>query len=270
MDKIDFRFEDKVATITIDNPCTRNAFDAEMSKAVISCLEQAEKLGVRVVVIKAQTSHGIFSAGHDLNEYRPDDDLADDPIFAMFEAIYASPLPVIAQVEGTVYAGALWLLLAADLVYALKTASVVMTANRLGILFNPKDYSRFLSVAGLHSIKELFLTAAPMNAEDARCAGIFNDIFETPVALDRRIGAVANRIARCTPQGIANTKLQLNQLASAVPLSDEQTAGIACKRAELLKDPALLTRTQTLMTHLHGASGKKRGPLPHPTQIRDR
>lgn len=107
MTKIQHSLIDEVRTITIDNPDKRNAFDGEMSDAVTELIKTAEPQGARIVVITANLSNGIFSAGHDLNELKSASDLSHDPMFSMFDAIQDCPLPVVAKVSGRVFAGAI-------------------------------------------------------------------------------------------------------------------------------------------------------------------
>ncbi|AJJ64954.1 enoyl-CoA hydratase-related protein [Yersinia aldovae] len=159
MDKILCQHNQDITIITINNAAKRNCFDNEMSIAVVQLIREAENKKQRAIVINANLSQGIFSAGHDLHELTSAGEIINDPMFEMFKVISHSPLPVIAQVEGAVYAGALHLLMVCDMVYATKDSSLIMSANKMGVPFSLSNYQHWLAVIGIHKVKELFFTA---------------------------------------------------------------------------------------------------------------
>lgn len=241
----------RITTITIHNPAKRNAFDEEMVQEIVGLCNDALHNQQRIIIINAKPDHEIFSAGHDLAELSSAQEIEHDSMFAMIELIGKLPIPVLAEVNGAVFAGALHLLMVCDLVYATKASNIVMTANKMGLPFSMRHYNQWLSVMGIHRVKELFFTAAPMSADEAYAAGIFNGVYDSASELKIKIADVCNKILQCSPAGIANSKLQLNKLAGNVILDYAQTAQIEKSRHELLSSAEFQKRLSALQQKLH-------------------
>lgn len=241
----------KITEITLNNPDKRNAFDAEMSKTVIDAVYKAVNTNQRVIVIKSNISHNIFSAGHDLNELNSVNEITNDPMFKMFDVIFKSNIPIIAQVEGDVYAGGLHLLMVCDMVYALDSINVVITANKMGVPFQISDYQKWLSVMGVHKVKELFYTASKIDAKDAYNCGIFNNIYHNNDSLTSKINDVCNQILSCSEQGIKNTKKQLNSIIDAISLDSSLRSSIDNDRKAILESAEFKQRIQNLINKIH-------------------
>ncbi len=240
-----------ILTITLNNLEKRNAFDGEMSESVTALIDHADARGIRAIVITANLSNGVFSAGHDLNELKSAKDLSNDPMFAMFDAIQNSPLPVIAKVSGKVFAGALHMLMVCDMVYATRDAQLVITANRMGVPFNIKDYQNWMAVMGVHKLKALFFRCTPATAEDAYNAGIFNTLCDSPEALDQKIKEVCESLIGSVKEGIANTKYQVNTLCREVCLKQSTIDAIEKSRQEIFDSDWFQEDIQKLIDKIH-------------------
>lgn len=251
MNKITWQRNDKITSITINNPDKRNAFDKEMSIAVADVIKDAEKNKQRLIIISSNISHGIFSAGHDLHELSSAHDLAIDPMFEMFDAVTSTPIPVIAMVTGDVYAGALHLLMVCDMVYATTNSKVVITANKMGVPFSLRNYQYWLAVMSVHKVKELFYTGSTISAEDAYNSGIFNEIFSTEDDLKTKINQISNQILTCCADGIANTKLQLNTIINTVSVDHDATMKINQQNEAVLNSAEFAQRVNALLAKLH-------------------
>jgi len=231
-----FEIARHVATVTFDRDEKRNAFHHAMAEEVLARIDTAEREGARVIVLRANPGARVWCAGHDLGDLRPDSDptRSGDPMLRLFDRVLDTPLPVITVVEGAVYAGGLILNVVADLALATPEATVTMTANRLGIPFTPEMYAYWISVLGMHRVKELFLTAAPMPAEEAKAAGLFNRVVSRD-RLDATLEAWIEPMLACSPQGLADTKAQLNLLARRHALMPEDETAIEDGRRRLLE-----------------------------------
>lgn len=249
MEFAQFNLENEVATITLNRYQKRNAFNRQMSNEVIACIEQAEQEKARAIILCAESGVKIWSAGHDLAELTSEDPAKSDPMFKLFAKVQATPIPVIALVEGDVYAGALELIIVCDIVIASDCSQVAMTANKIGLPFPPEIYRYWSDVLSIHKIKELFFTAATISAQDAYAAGIFNHIVSTE-QLETKVMSIVEKIKTCVPEGIANTKMQINLLSNALPLTESQRTQIEKSRQALLESPNFLQRVQTLLNKL--------------------
>jgi methylmalonyl-CoA decarboxylase len=227
-----------------------------MSKAVLEGLAQAERDQARVVILRANPGASVWCSGHDLGELDAstlDPDAPPNPLFEVFDKIARTPLPVLAMVEGNVYAGGLLMLLCCDIVIAADGTQVAMTVNKMGLPFPPEIYTYWLRVMGLHKTKELLFTAATITAEDARCAGLFNHVVDRG-QLEERTAQMVSRILTCSPEGLANTKLQLNLIAQRAALTDEDRNVIQQHSRDVLARGDLQQRIDGLVTSLNRLS----------------
>lgn len=241
--------ENAIATITLNRDEKRNALSSEMARGVLQSLERAENELARVVVLRANTGVKVWCAGHDLSELDPEALAAENPTLEVCERIRTTPLPVIAMVEGSVYAGGLIILLCADIVVAAKNSQVAITSNKLGIPLPPELYAFWLRVMGIHKAKELLFTAAAISPEDAYNAGLYNHVVEID-QLERTTHQIANRILACTAEGVANTKFQLNLIAKQSSLTGDERISIEERNAKILDSPGTRERISALLASL--------------------
>jgi enoyl-CoA hydratase/carnithine racemase len=116
-----------VATVTLDQPETRNALSDELLDELLDALHTAgEDEAVRVVVLTSSHDR-VFSAGGNLKAFA--DDRATIVKYAglerfprLFRLIGALGMPVICAANGDVLAGAFGLALACDLIVAKQSA----------------------------------------------------------------------------------------------------------------------------------------------------
>lgn len=238
---------DNIAVITFDRDDKLNAFNVAMTAEVNDHIDAAVAGGARVIVLRANPGVRVWCAGRDLGELRPGADPADDPMLKLFDKITGTPVPVINLVEGAVYGGGLMLVMVADIVIASTTATVAMTANKLGIPLPTETYAYWLHVVGIHKVKELLFTAGNLSAHDAHVAGIFNHVVEPDDLETYTLNVIARRILDCSADGIANAKYQLNLLARRYALTDADRAAIEEHRRTLLDGEDFRTRLARLL-----------------------
>lgn len=103
-----------VVTITLDRNEKRNAINHAMAEQLLQRLEQAEAEGVRAIILRANPGARVWCAGNDLAELNVENLYAENATLEVARKIRDVRLPVVAMVEGSVYAGGLILLLNAD------------------------------------------------------------------------------------------------------------------------------------------------------------
>ena len=238
-----------IATITFHRGEKRNAINQQMAAQILERLGQAEGDGSRVVILRANAGAKVWCAGHDLAELDVANLHAENPTLEVARKIQSVPFPVIAMVEGSVYAGGMILLLSADIVIAADSAEVAITSNKLGIPLAPDLYAYWLRVMGLHKAKELLFTAATISARDAYHAGLYNHVVPLE-QLEQVTQEVARRILECSPDAIAHTKYQLNLLACQTAISDEELADIATRSRKILLGQDTRDRISNLLSSL--------------------
>ena len=97
---------DKICFIQMNNPKRLNCLSEDLCDKMIEALDGAYNAECVGVVITAECSHGVWSAGHDIRELPQDgfDPLAFDvPMERLLRKVQDLPIPVIACVNGTVW-----------------------------------------------------------------------------------------------------------------------------------------------------------------------
>jgi methylmalonyl-CoA decarboxylase len=210
-----------VGVITLDDRRHRNAIGAQMANGVVAALESLRAQQVRVVVLRAAAGMDVWSAGHNINELprgRRDPLGYNDSLEGMLRAIRIFPMPVVAMVHGTVWGGALDLVLSCDVVTADETASFAITAANLGLPYNTTGLLHFLGRLPINLIKEMFFTAAPLDAQKAREWLLVNHLVGS-ADLEAFTLELAAIMAAKSPMAIAVIKEQLRVLTDYQPIA---------------------------------------------------
>jgi len=179
-----------VATITLDDPETRNALSNELLDAVLSALESArDDAAVRCVVL-ASSHERIFSSGANLAGFAGEVPLvhkhfASSRFVRLFRLIGELGKPTICAANGHVLAGAFGIALACDLIIAKEGAEFGTPEINVGA-FPFMIMALIYRNVGRKKTNELLLLGERITAADALAAGIVNrvvpgDEFDTAV-----------------------------------------------------------------------------------------
>jgi methylmalonyl-CoA decarboxylase len=233
----------QVGVITLDDQRHRNAIGAQMANGVVAALESLRARHVRVVVLRAAAGMDVWSAGHDINELprgRRDPLGYNDSLEEMLRAIRTFPMPVVAMVHGTVWGGAMDLVLSCDLVTADETASFAITAANLGLPYNTTGLLHFLGRLPVNLVKEMFFTAAPLDAKKARECLLVNHLVSSAeleaFTLELAAIMVSSRTTspsrrRCTNAsrgcaGRLTTAATISRVSTPSPRNARQSSGV--------------------------------------------
>lgn len=211
----------RVGIITLEDRDKRNAIGAEMASRVIAALESLRARRVGAVVLRAAAGMDVWSAGHDIGELPPGgrDPLGyNDSLEGLIRAIRTFPAPIVAMVHGTVWGGALDLVLSCDLAVADETASFAITPANLGLPYNITGLLHFQGRLPINVIKEMFFTAAPIDARKAREWLLINHLVPWD-RLETFTLELAATMATKSPLAIAVIKEQLRVLSDYQPIA---------------------------------------------------
>jgi len=166
-------------------------------QALRAALARAESdPAVRVVVLTG-AGERVFSAGGDLGAMPEGGYLAGHGLRreygALLEALAASPLPVVARVNGHALGGGLGLVLACDLAVAVDTAELGTPEIDVG-LFPMMVLAWLQRHVGRKRALELLLTGDRLKADEALRWGLVNRVVPR-AELDATTGALAARVA---------------------------------------------------------------------------
>ena len=120
--------ESGVATITLNDPDTRNALSPEMLGGLIVAFERAREEAQARCVVLASSHEKTFSSGANLGGFAADAPLVQrhfgsERFIALFKLIGELGKPTVCAADGHVLAGALGIALACDLIVASERAS---------------------------------------------------------------------------------------------------------------------------------------------------
>jgi enoyl-CoA hydratase/carnithine racemase len=213
-----------VAVVTIDRPERANALDPETLRDLAAHWRRInEDESIRVAILTGAGDR-VFCAGMDMRKTIPiSQALARgekiDPVdFEGLRSIGHATLvketlrvPLIAAVNGHSRAGGFDLMLAAQIRYAVPTATFALEEVALGLY--PTGQATVLlprQIAAVHAA-DLIYTAQPIDADHALAIGLINELV-APEELMTRAFKTADRIARNAPLAVQATVKGLREL----------------------------------------------------------
>jgi enoyl-CoA hydratase len=190
-DSVLYEVADGVATVTLNEPATRNALSAEILGGLTASLQSARADEQVRCVVLASSHERVFSSGANLGGFAGDVALVhkhfgSELFVDLFKLLGALGKPTICAARGHVLAGALGLALACDLVVASEAATFGTPEINVGAF-------PFMVMALLYRnvprklANELLLLGERLDAQQALAAGLVNRVlpaeeFDTFVA----------------------------------------------------------------------------------------
>ena len=206
-----------VATVTLNRPEVRNAFNDEV---IVELTQVFNELGhqdeVRCIVLTGAGT--AFCAGADLNwmrrmaDYTRAENLADaGQLATMLRTIYECPKPTIARVQGDAYAGGTGLVAVCDIAVSSDTANYCLSEVRLGLI--PATISPYVIRAmGGRAAHRYFLTAERFDAREAHRIGFVHEVVGAD-ALDAKVAELAQALSNAGPQAVRLCKKLVQDVA---------------------------------------------------------
>jgi len=225
-----------IARVTLNRPEVRNAFNEAL---IAELTETFHTLGrdphLRAIVLAAEGK--AFCAGADLHwmkamaHYDWDENHGDAGRLAeMLWTIYRCPVPVIARVQGDVYAGGVGLVAVCDIVVAVDAASFCLSEARLGLL--PATIGPYVVRAlGEQASRRYFVTAERFSATEAHRLGLVHEL-ASPETLDEKVDALLATVVANGPEAVRACKKLVQDVAHA-PITDELRDDTARRIADI-------------------------------------
>jgi enoyl-CoA hydratase/carnithine racemase len=194
--------DDGVATISLNQPDTRNALSTELLTDLRAALEHARDDDEVRVVVLASTHEKVFSSGGNLAGFASEEPLihkhfGTDLFPSVFRLLGELGKPSICAASGHVLAGALGLALACDLIIAKDTARFGTPEINVGVF-------PFMIAALIYrniprkKANELMLLGEQIDAPEAERLGLVNKV--VPAAeFDAAVADWAARLASKSP-----------------------------------------------------------------------
>jgi enoyl-CoA hydratase/carnithine racemase len=201
-DKVLYGVASGVATITLNDPDTRNALSPELLGGLTDAFGRArDDEDVRCVVL-ASSHEKTFSSGANLGGFGADAPLVhkhfgSERFVALFKLIGELGKPTVCAVRGHVLAGALGIALACDLIVASEGATFGTPEINVGTF-------PFMIMALIYrnvprkKANELLLLGERWNAQEALAAGIVNRVVPD-AELDELVAEWTGKLASKSP-----------------------------------------------------------------------
>jgi enoyl-CoA hydratase/carnithine racemase len=193
---------DGVATITLNEPSTRNALSPEVLDGLIAAFERARDDDAVRAVVLASSHDTVFSSGANLAGFAGDVPLvhkhfATDRFVSLFKLICDLRKPMLVAASGHVLAGALGIALACDLIVAKEGATFGTPEIDVGAF-------PFMIMALIYrnvprkKANELLLLGERWSAQEALAAGIVNKVVPAE-EFDAAVQEWATKLASKSP-----------------------------------------------------------------------
>ncbi len=231
---IEYQVDGKVATVKLNRPEIRNAFNWDMVEELFDAFRKIKADdSIRVVIFTGEGT--CFCAGADLHwmggvmdmpyedNYKEAYELSE-----LFYLIYSLPKPVVGRINGPAIGGGTGFVSICDIAVASENAKFSFSEVRLGLI--PADISAFIfRKCGENNIRPYFLTGRRLEANDALEAGLVDEV----VAPDALNDAVNNYVEQLLAGG-PNALKACKDLLEKVPQMNfdeakEYTADVLAK-----------------------------------------
>jgi enoyl-CoA hydratase/carnithine racemase len=229
--KVIAEIDGPIGWIVFNNPARRNAVSLEMWQAVPEIFDRFEaEAAVRVIVLRGAGDKA-FVSGLDISQFA--DEFSSSQAAARLDALSAtanrrirkSPKPTIAMIGGYCIGAGVQIAVNCDLRIAAASATLAITAARLGLGYPVGSLKRLLDLVGPSFAKEIFFTARQFSAAEAERMGLVNRVVPAS-ELESTVRSYGETIAANAPLTIGAIKQSIETLQSR--LSDSDFA--ACER----------------------------------------
>ena len=211
---------DGIALITMNRPERLNAIDGELMDGMFAAIEEVSDMKKWRAAIITGAGRG-FCAGADLSNtgqpwvepsrtrIKTSFDM-QERCTAMFTAIYESPTPFIAAVNGVAVGGGLAFALHCDVRIANTDARFGSVFIKAGLSSMDMGTSYLLPrVVGAGAAREMMLTGRIIDADESFRIGLVHEVVDPGALLDSAL-AMAKMITANNHLGVWQTKIGLN------------------------------------------------------------
>lgn len=216
-DKILARKEGRVGYLIFNNPERHNAVSLDMWVAAAKVLADFagdENIGV---VVLTGAGNKAFVSGADISKFEYERGRAvavaryNAAVEKTYSAVHDFPKPTIAMIRGYCIGGGLGLAVSCDIRVASEHSRFAMPAAKLGLGYDLPGLRRFVEVLGPSFTKEMFFTALPFDADEARTMGLVNRIVKDN-EIETYVQDYASTIAANAPLTIASVKFIVGEM----------------------------------------------------------
>lgn len=216
-DKILITTHNRIATVTLNNPQSKNAMSLEMWHRLATIFNELSS-NTNIQVILLTGSGGNFCSGADISEFsqvRGNSEQVhayEQAVDVASESILHCKKPVIGVIEGYCIGGGLGLAMACDFRIAAFDSCFFIPASRMSIVYGLRETQTLLSLVGLTQAKRILFLGERIYADTAKEIGLIDQ--SVPKAkLSEKVTNFTRLFDHAAPLTISGSKKILNQLA---------------------------------------------------------
>ena len=215
---VEYHIKQHIATITMNDPKTLNAFSTALKTAMMNALNQADADDqVRVIVLQGAGQN--FSSGGHIGEMLENgmesEALADKINFMVSEVAEISlklrniHKPIIAKLEGAVAGAGMNLALTCDFRIAADNAKFVQAFVNIGLVPDAGGIYLLNQLVGAAKTTELVMLGDKLSANDMARLNLVNEVVSAE-DLDASVLALATRLSQLPAKALASMKHMIN------------------------------------------------------------
>ncbi len=219
--------------LTLNQP-PRNILDSEMLSSLVDVLDQLRD-EAPPLLLRSTGKH--FSTGYAISDipaeiFHHDADVRAGTLFEkVMDRLIHYPAPILAEVQGDAYGGAVEMLACTDLRLAADTVRVGVPPVRLGLVYSHTGLRRLLRGFGSPLVREMLMLGEAISAERAYQVGFFSRLVPA-VDLADTAQDMMRAMTRGGPAALRGTRRILNLLEEWESLPNEALAEIGQLRHE--------------------------------------
>ncbi|WP_350559226.1 enoyl-CoA hydratase-related protein [Psychrobacter sp. CAL346-MNA-CIBAN-0220] len=215
---VEYKTAQHIATITMNDPKTLNAFSTPLKKAMMAALKQADAdEQVRVIVLQGAGNN--FSSGGHIGEMLENgmegEALSDKLNFMVGEVAEISlklrniHKPIIAKLEGAVAGAGMNLALTCDFRIAADNAKFVQAFVNIGLVPDAGGIYLLNQLIGAAKTTELVMLGDKLTSDDMARLNLVNTVVSAD-ELDASVNALATRLSNLPGKALASIKHMIN------------------------------------------------------------
>lgn len=231
---VEFARAGAIATITLNRPDKRNAFNTAMAVELEGAVDRVEAdPELRVAILRAATTEPrpVFCAGYDVSEGVGDEHGGSTERGGFLGITKRDRTkPIVVAVDGFAVGGGFELVLACDIVVASPRASFALAEVKWNLVAAGGGVFRLPRVVGRPVAMDMLLSAAPLSAERAYELGLVSRL-ATGEPVDDLARRTAEDVAANAPMAVRLTRRAVERAeelddAAAWAMCDELVAEI--------------------------------------------
>ncbi len=219
--KVLYSVANHIATVTLNDPKTLNAFGNELARELLECLEVAEKDDdVRVIIIEG--ANGNFSSGGNIKEMLEGGLEAEVLSTTLEKMVIGAGMisrklrevqkPIIAKLQGAVAGAGFNLALTCDFRVASENATFVQSFIHIGLIPDAGGIYLLNKLIGANKATEFAMLGDKVTAKQADDLNLLYKV-TTNDELDKVVNQLATRLVHLPATALATIKQMMNATA---------------------------------------------------------